>query len=149
MTLEACAAIPLVVSSQPTIPPQEQRRGVEHADVIDLIMHDAETDEAVLIMVETRPWEGDPAQLLQLQEKCNAYLAFALDGEMRDSYPALSQKPLRVQLESTFMPDPQALEFLQHVHDQIAFQGVKLEVRVKEESGGGGCGPQCGCAGRQ
>ena len=45
----------------------------------------------------------------------------------------LSQKPLRVQLESTFMPDQQALEFLQHVHDQIAFQGVKLEVRVKEE----------------
>lgn len=112
-----------------------------------MIMHDAETDEAVLIMVETRPWEGDPEQLMQLQEKFNAYLSFALDGEMRDSYPAFAQKPLRVQLESTFMPDPQALEFLQHVHDQIGFQGIKLEVRVKEEGPSGGCGPGCGCAG--
>jgi len=111
-----------------------------------MIMHDPETDEAVLIMVEPRPWEGDPQQLMQLQEKFNAYLSFALDGEMRDSYPALAQKPLRVQLESAFMPDSQALEFLQHVHDQIGFQGIKLEVRVKEEGPGGGCGPQCGCA---
>ncbi len=145
--MEARAAISLAVSFQPTTSTETPRRGVEHADVIDLIMHDAETDEAVLIMVEKRPWEGDQQQLLQLQEKFNAYLSFALDGEMRDTYPELAKKPLRVQLESSYMPDEAALGFLQHVHDQISFQGIKLEVRVKESGGGEGCGPSCACSG--
>lgn len=110
-----------------------------------MIMHDPQTDETVLIMVESRPWEGSEEQLFQLQEKFNVYMSFALDGELSDSYPALATKPLRLQLETTHMPDPAALDFLQHVHDQVAFQGIKLEVRVKENAGG--CGPQCSCAG--
>lgn len=110
-----------------------------------MIMFDAETGEAVLIMVEPRRWDGDPQQLMQLQEKFNAYLSFALDGELRDSYPELARKPLRVQLESVYMPDQAALGFLKHVHDQISFQGIKLEVRVKES--GGGCGSGCACSG--
>jgi hypothetical protein len=108
-------------------------------------MHEAETDEAVLVMAESRPWEGSEERLFQLQEKLNAYLSFALDGEMAAAYPALVTKQLRVQLETIHMPDTAALEFLQHVHDQIALQGIKLEVRVKENPQSG-CGANCGCA---
>ena len=117
-------------------------RGVEHAGVIDLLAHEVASDEVALVMVEPRPWDGSELRLFQLQEKINAYLSFALDGEMAEAYPALIGKPLRLQLECASPPDPATLRFLAVVRDQIAFQGIKLEVRVQS----GSCGPQCGCA---
>ena len=117
-------------------------RGVEHAGVIDKMVHDAATNEVVLTMIETRPWDGSEARLFQLQEKINAYLSFILDGEMAETYPTLIGKPLRLQLDCVTPPDSMALRFLGVVRDQIAFQGITLEVRV---SGEGGCGEGCGC----
>ena len=122
--------------------PSPGPRGVEYAGIIDLLAHDAGRDEVTLAMVEPRPWDGSELRLFQLQEKINAYLSFALDGEMTEEYPTLRDKPLRIQLDCTTAPDPVTLRFLGVVRDQIAFQGIKLEVRV----GAGACGPQCGCA---
>ena len=124
-------------------PPATQPRGIEHAHVIDIVAHDAATGEVALIMLETRPWDDSELRLFQLQEKLNAYLSFALDGEMADTYPALAALPLRVQIDCATAPEGATLDFLAHVHDQIAFQGIKLEVRVM---GPGGCGPACDCA---
>lgn len=128
------------LNSEPT---PVQPRGVEHANVIDIVAHDATTGEAALIMLETRPWDDSEARLFQLQEKLNAYLSFALDGEMAEAYPALVNLPLRVQIDCATPPEGATLDLLSHVHDQIAFQGIKLEVRVM---GAGGCGPACDCA---
>jgi hypothetical protein len=128
----------LRVSSEPTSHP----RGVEHAHVIDLIAHDSKTDEVALIMLERRPWDGTELRLFQLQEKINAYLSFALDGEMMEAYPQFAAKSIRLQLDCATMPDSGVVEFLSVVRDQIAFQGINLEVRVMGE---GGCGPGCGC----
>jgi hypothetical protein len=119
-------------------------RGVEHAHVIDLMADDARTGEAVLIMLEPRPWDGTERRLFQLQEKINAYLSFALDGEMAESYPALAARPLRIQLDCVGMPGAEVVEFLDVVREQIGFQGINFEVRVMGE---GGCGPACGCGG--
>jgi hypothetical protein len=119
-------------------------RGIEHAHVIDLVAEDSTTGEVVLIMLEPRPWNGSELRLFQLQEKINAYLSFALDGEMAEVYPALATKPLRLQIDCVDMPDPTVVDFLSVVREQIAFQSINLEVRVM---GAGGCGPQCGCAG--
>jgi len=122
--------------------PSSGPRGVEYAGVIDLLVHDSRRDEVALVMVEPRPWDGSELRLFQLQEKINAYLSFALDGEMAEEYPTLLDKPLRIQLECPSAPDPATLRFLGVVRDQIALQGIKLEVRVD----GGACGPQCGGA---
>jgi hypothetical protein len=117
-------------------------RGVEHAHVIDIVADDANTGQVALIMLEPRPWDGSELRLFQLQEKINAYLSFALDGEMAEAYPALATKPLRLQLDCATPPDSMTVAFLSHVREQIAFQGIDLEVRVMGE---GGCGPGCGC----
>lgn len=124
--------------------PEPRRRGVEWAHVIDLIADDAKTGEIVLIMLEPRPWDGTEERLFQLQEKCNAYLAFALDGEMAEAYPEFASRPLRVQLDCVDMPGPDVVQLLSYVREQIAFQGVNLEVRVM---GAESCGP--GCAGEE
>ena len=93
-------------------------------------------------MVEPRPWNGTDLQLFQLQEKFNAYVSFALDGELADAYPALVDKALRLRLECVEPPNEAVLHFLELVREQVAFQGLEVEVVVNR----GGCGPDCGCA---
>jgi hypothetical protein len=111
-----------------------------------LIADDASTGEVVLIMLEQRPWDGEEVRLFQLQEKINAYLSFALDGEMLESYPQFANRKLRLQLDCVGMPGNDVVGFLSMVRDQIAFQGINLEVRVMGE---GGCGAGCGCHGHE
>lgn len=127
--------------SEPSTAPSQ--RGVEHAGVIDLLVHDAKADVVALIMVELRPWDGSELRLFQLQEKINAYLSFALDGEFAETYPTLAHKALRLQLDCASAPDAVTERFLAVVRDQIAFQGIALEVRVATA---GGCGERCGCS---
>ncbi len=122
------------MSSEPNIAPV---RGVEHAHVIDLIAHDSKTGEVVLIMLEERPWDGSEHRLFQLQEKINAYLAFALDGEMAEAYPQFDGRKLRLQLDCVGMPGSDVVSFLSAVREQIEFQGINLEVRVMGDSGCG------------
>lgn len=127
-------------------PEPDEQRGVEFTGVIDLLTQDAESKRVELVMFETRPWDEGEEQLFQLQEKINAYLSFALDGEMLETYPQLEGAPLRLVLRCFEMPPPPAVEFLQHVREQIALQDIDLEVRYSKDPGAGGCGSGgCGC----
>lgn len=100
--------------------------------VIDVIAHDPKTGEAVLVMNEPNEWDGSDAQLLALQERFNAYVAFLLDGELGEAHPELAGKPARIELRCTHMPDTRILELLGLIHDQLAFQEIKLEVVVRD-----------------
>jgi len=95
--------------------------------------HDEKTGEVELVMFEPRAWDGGEEQLFQLQEKMNAYLSFALDGEFAETYPQLVKQPLRVVLRCLDAPPAEAVEFLAAVREQIAFQGIDLEVRYRGE----------------
>ncbi|RYD60644.1 MAG: hypothetical protein EOP84_36740 [Verrucomicrobiaceae bacterium] len=115
---------------------------MENPAVIDLIAHDPATDSVTLGMSEVRPWDGSEMQMYQLQEKINAYLSFALDGELTEVYPALGNKPLVLQLDCVEIPPEPVQQFLKMVSKQIALQGIKFRIRVT----GAGCGEGCGCA---
>lgn len=123
-------------------PEPSQARGVENPGVIDLLKHDAGTDEVSLVMVEPRPWDGSELQLFQLQEKFNAYVSFALDGELAEVYPSLKDKKLCLELECATAPDAAVLRFLEMVREQISFQDISLIVTVMSE----GCGAGCACS---
>jgi len=114
----------------PEISNNENRTGM-----IDLIAHDPKTGEAVLVMNEPNEWDGSDEQLLSLQERFNAYVSFLLDGEMTEAHPELAGKPTRIELRCAHMPDARALELLGHIHDQLAFQEIRLEVAVKDPAG--------------
>jgi hypothetical protein len=105
----------------------------EHrVDLIDLFAHDPKTDEVVLVMNEVRPWDRSDERLYQLQEKFNTYVSFLLDGEMAAAHPELAGKRARIELRCEHMPDARALELLGLIHDQLAFQEIKMEVIVKD-----------------
>ena len=100
--------------------------------VIDVIGEDPKTGDVVLVMNQPNEWIGSDDQLLELQERFNAYASFLLDGEMAEAHPELAGKPARIELRCTHMPDSRALELLGLIHDQLAFQDIKLEVAVRD-----------------
>ena len=101
-------------------------------DVIDLFAHDPGSDEVVLVMNEARPWDGSDERLYQVQEKFNAYVSFLLDGEMAAAHPEFVGKRARIELRCEHMPDARTIELLGLIHDQLAFQEIKMEVVVKD-----------------
>ena len=104
----------------------------DRTGVIDMIAHDPKTGEAVLVMNEPNEWDGSDEQLFSLQERFNAYVSFLLDGEMAEAHPEFTSKPARIELRCAYMPEARALELLGHIHDQLAFQEIKLEVVVRD-----------------
>lgn len=122
---------------------KSQTSEIKHpASVIDLLAHDTKADEVLLVMNEPRPWDGSDGRLHELQERFNAYASFLLDGEFAESHPELAHKKARIEVRCAHMPDARAIELLGMIHDQLAFQDVKMEVVVKEP---GSCAPDCGC----
>lgn len=101
--------------------------------VIDVIAHDQKTGEVVLVMNEPNEWHDSDDQLFSLQERFNAYVSFLLDGEMAEAHPELADKPTRIELRCAHIPNTRALELLGLIHDQLAFQEIKMEVVVKNE----------------
>ena len=120
----------------------EKESGVQHAGVIDLFGFDQKTGEVLLVMNETRTWDGSDLRLHELQEKFNAYVSFLLDGEMIEAHPELAGKPMRIELRCAEMPDEKAIVLLGAIHDQLALQEIRVEVIV---AGPGGCGAGCAC----
>jgi hypothetical protein len=105
----------------------------DRTGVVDVIGQDAKTGEVVLVMNETDEWDGSDERLLALQERFNAYVSFLLDGELAEVHPELVGKPARIELRCAQIPDAGALEFLGLIHDQLAFQELKLEVVVTND----------------
>lgn len=131
--------------------------GLQNPAVLDAFAHDTRTDRLVLAMYESRPWLDDGAQLMQLQEKVNAYLSFILDGEMGDAFPQLVGKPVTIQLRSVHEPAEQSSDLIRRMREQLEFQDITLEViQISADeippadadaasNQGGGCGSGCGC----
>jgi hypothetical protein len=99
-------------------------------------------DEVVLVMNEADAWDGSDARLIALQERFNAYVSFFLDGEMAETHPELVGKPVRIEVRCAHVPDARALELLGMIHDQLAFQEIKMEVVVAEQASRE---TDCGC----
>ena len=97
-----------------------------------MIAEDTKTGEVVLVMNEPEPWEDSDERLLALQERFNAYVSFLLDGQMAEAHPELAGKPARIELRCAQMPDARALDLLGMIHDQLAFQEIKMEVVVRD-----------------
>jgi uncharacterized protein DUF6572 len=111
-------------------PNSERRKKEDRVGVIDMIAHDAKTDEAVLVMNEPQPWNGSDEQLFQLQERFNAYVSFLLDGEFAEWHPELAQKRARIEVRCTHMPDTRAIDLLSQIRDQLAHQEIDVQVVV-------------------
>jgi hypothetical protein len=102
---------------------------IQLADQVDLVT-EAPDGTFVLIMVETRPWDGSEERLFELQEKVNGYLAFVGSGQMEAEYPGSVGRPKRFQLDCEETPDEVTSKFLERVRETLAAEGIELRVHV-------------------
>ncbi len=103
---------------------------LEKANVIDALGIEEPSGRVVLVIRHEAPWDGSEGQLYLLQEKLNAYVSFALDGEMAGEYPDWAGRAVGLRIECATAPDPRTLHVLGHVRRQLGFQEIELEVRV-------------------
>ncbi len=101
---------------------------VQSHNVIDFVSHDPKSDAVVLSMVEHREW-GDKGELLpNLQAKLNTYLAFVMDGQLAQQYPAMKGKKIRFRLHSQQPPAERERQFIQIVREQdLAPRGIEWQ----------------------
>ena len=112
--------------------PEREARGVFNAKVVDLISWDGEREEVVLLMVEERPWESDPLQLRQLEEKFNAYLSYVQGGYLVREYPHYEGRDVCFALDCAESPRDEALAMLRAMQNFALGEGLRFVVRVKQ-----------------
>lgn len=74
-----------------------------NANQIDLVA-ESPTREAVLVMVEERPWGEDPGQAHQLLVKVNSYHKYVVGRQLASDYPDLAGRPVTVRLQCATEP---------------------------------------------
>ena len=115
---------------------QREERGVHNPRVVDLIAKDAERDEVVLTMIESRPWESDPQQLRQLEDKFNAYLSYVQGGYLAREYPQYEGLLVCFVLDCAEAPRGDAERMLRAMMNFAEGEGVRLVVRVMQAGQG-------------
>ena len=118
---------------------RQTQTGIANPAVIDLFGVDRKTGEVLLVMNESRPWDGGHEQLHEMQEKFNAYASFILDGEMIEAHPEFAGRKARIELCCEHVPNEEALGLLQAIHDQLELQAIKVEVVVADRNRGDQC----------
>jgi hypothetical protein len=103
---------------------------IHETNTIDLITQRHDSDEVALIMVEGDGWKDIQKALMQVQLKLNAYLAYALDGQLVADYPDLKNKRIRIQLDTTSVPPIEVTRMIRKMEDACVAFGVTFIVNV-------------------
>jgi hypothetical protein len=109
---------------------EKEMAGIEDADTIDVAAYDPKTDEYVLIMIESRPWNQLPEQLLQLREKVNNYVVFALDEGLVTAYPEAANKAICIQLDCVEAPAGESADLLALIERSLKERGIRFVVNL-------------------
>lgn len=67
---------------------------------IDLVTHDPVCEEFKLIIVATDEWDDSEEEQDLLLEKINAYLRFALEGELAERLPESKGRSFSIHIDS-------------------------------------------------
>jgi hypothetical protein len=110
-------------------------KGVEHPDVIDFITQ-APTGEVVLIMLETRSWDGSVERLYELQNKLNTYVNFVTSGELAEQFPQARGQTVRIQLDTLEKPDTSISDRFDDIERKLDDLGIRFVVnQLLDENG--------------
>lgn len=110
-----------------------QKRGVENPRIVDLITHNKETNEVILVMIETRDWGSEPKQLKQIEDKYNTYLGYILDGFLVKDYPQYDGYRACIRIDCKLAPREEEQDFFRAVSQYAESQNIKFEINVLGE----------------
>src|SRR5436305_11306068 len=97
---------------------------IEQRKIVDFIGTSKADGHIILTIADHLPFDGDEARLLMLKDKLNDYLAFIESGEICDSYPAATGRPVEISIRFKHIPDAKALTFLHSAQQTIQNAGL-------------------------
>jgi hypothetical protein len=98
---------------------------------IDLVALTQSADAVELFIVQDAPWTGSDAQLGSFQDKVQAYVAYAVDGQMTTAYPDTQGLPWRIVLHAqTGPPDARTSEAIATLSARLPEHGGEFETRT-------------------
>jgi hypothetical protein len=101
------------------------------ADKVDLVALPEAGDVVELFVVQDAPWTGSDAQLGSLRAKVQAYVAYALDGQLTAAYPETQGLPWRIVVHSqTDAPDERTAGAITTLAGRVRQHGGELVTRV-------------------
>jgi hypothetical protein len=100
---------------------------VEEFDVIDAagLTPDGKVG---LMMFEHRDWGHPERQLQDLHKKCQAYLSYAVDGDLVRDNPQFAGKPVWVRLVAQVLPPAVVFPHLAQLKLALAKHGVEFQL---------------------
>ena len=104
--------------------------GVSDPNTVDVVAQEADGG-IVLVMVEDRPWGTDPDQAKQLQDKCNTYAGYVLDGSLVRDYPEAEGVPTRIRLDCVEEPSGHFAHITSHTVEQLAKHDIAFQVNAR------------------
>lgn len=100
---------------------------VEEFDVIDAA--GASPDGRVgLMMFEHRSWGEPQRQLQDLHKKTQAYLSYAVDGDMVRDNPSFAGKPVWIRLVCQVVPPAAVMPYMAHLKAALAKHAIEFQL---------------------
>jgi len=97
--------------------------------VINLITHNAKTDEVTFVIVETERWGKEGARLPQLRTRLDAHLNFVLSGTLARNYPQLAGKRVRFRIDTHVPMGMKEVAFLYRYRtEELDTRGIMLDI---------------------
>lgn len=105
---------------------------VEQIDKIDFISTTPE-GKVELTISDHLEWNAEKNHLLILQNKINAYLDFVKSGQILENYPSAENKEISISVVMKYLPEKDALIFLNQCEKFMEKQGLEFKWKVAEE----------------
>ena len=105
---------------------------VEQKDKIDFISTTPE-GKVELTISDHLEWDAEKNHLLVLQNKINAYLDFVKSGQILENYPSAKNKEISISVVMKYLPEKDALTFLNHCEKFMEKQDLEFKWIVMEE----------------
>ena len=95
---------------------------------IDAAFIDGTTGEAILVLVESDPWDAEGTRLEVLQRRLNECVTFAIDGQMTRQFPTTEGRRVAISVEYVEEPGPNERRFFDIVREQLLQHGIDLRL---------------------
>ena len=102
---------------------------IEQIDKIDFISTTSE-GKVELTISDHLEWDAENNHMLILQNKLNAYLDFAQNGQILEDYPSAEDKGIIISVVMKYAPKEVALTFLNRCEKFVEEQGFEFKWKV-------------------
>ncbi len=108
--------------------------------VIDLVAEDPSTGKLLLVMVEERPWNGQP-MLDEFVSKLGVFVSYALSEQFSADHPDRRPSDVLIKLDCAYQPDAAMRDCFTQVPEKLRKFGIQFAYEVFEDDSDDGLPP--------